>query len=76
MPKYVNVSKEHFRIILFYRRSFEVKCFTEKQARDWLAARTLTSSASHYAELWKMHNEDDGEQLGIFECSGIELIRK
>lgn len=76
MPKNVNLSKEHFRIILFYRRSFEVQCFTEQQARAWLAARALTSSACHYAELWKMHNEDDGEQIGIFECSNIELIRK
>jgi len=66
-------SKPHYRVKLFYARSHELIFHSEMEAKRWLQARSLTSQACHYSELWKMKNETDGEQLGVFENSNILL---
>lgn len=79
MPKHKQPSKtngKYYKVILFYARAYQPTFYSELQARRFLQARALTSKACHYAELWKMSNESDGEQVAVFENSQLELVLK
>lgn len=61
------MNKYTYRLIHFYARPHQMEFETEQQARNWLAARRLTSRHHSYTEMWKMENGDDGEQVAFFE---------
>lgn len=62
--------------MLFYARAYQPTFYSRLEAERFLKARGLTSKACHYAELWEMSNETDGEQLALYENSNNELVLK
>lgn len=62
-----DTTKEHYRLVHFYKRSHEPKTQTLQQALAMMEQRRLNSSASSYTELWKMTDEENGEMVAFFE---------
>lgn len=70
----IDRSKPHYIVRNFYARN-ERSFVTEVSARKAIAAHGLvTQAGTHYAELWQMNNEEDGEMLALFENSQLQLF--
>lgn len=66
----------HYMIVFYYRRAYTPTFRTKQEALNWIKAKGLTSKSLHYTELWKMHNETDGERELFMENSQIEMVDK
>jgi hypothetical protein len=65
---------KYYKIVTFYKRNHEQKFHSYEQARRALIAKGLVSDARHYSELWEMIDEENGEQLGLYENSQQGLM--
>lgn len=70
---------KHYKVVLFYARAHQPTFNTKLEAERFIQSRALTRKAAYYTELWEMKNEEDGEQLSLFDYGHIppqELVLK
>lgn len=62
------------KMIKFYKRGHQQEFPSVEAAKAHIEASRLKGNAEMYIELWKMENECDGEQLGVYDADGNELV--